>query len=31
MSLGMCLTKLLVEWDIQLGQLDVPALGNKGR
>ena len=25
-SLGLCPTKLPVKWDIQLGQLDVPAL-----
>ena len=24
-SLGLCPTKLPVKWDIQLGQLDVPA------
>ena len=26
-SLGLCPTKLPVKWDIQLGQLDVPASG----
>ena len=25
-SLGLCPTKLPVKWDIQLGQLDVPAI-----